>query len=216
MSKASRRRQRPGNQPTTNRPTGSPLRRPGQPDRAGRRLDRAPAARPRPVPGLPPAPRPPALALPARPPPRHAPSDRHGRRDRARPQPGIGRRERQRTTYQPSFMERYRTAIVIVAALAGVALLSAFVFLQSSQPAYACSTIWTPDPTASPAPGATPEPRLRPARHGQQPRRARRQGHLHLLRPGVRVARQLAWGGRPDRRTRLRSHRQRRPDGLDP
>lgn len=58
-------------------------------------------------------------------------------------------------TYKPSFMERYRTVIVIIAALAGVALLSAFVFLQSSQPAYACSTIWTPDPTASPAPSAT-------------------------------------------------------------
>jgi hypothetical protein len=66
-----------------------------------------------------------------------------------------GRRERQRTTYKPSFVERYRTAIVVVAALAGVALLSAFVFLQSSQSAYACSTIWTPEPTASPAPSAT-------------------------------------------------------------
>ena len=58
-------------------------------------------------------------------------------------------------TYKPSFMERYRTPIVIVAAIAGVALLSAFVFFQSSQPAYACSTIWTPEPTASPAPSAT-------------------------------------------------------------
>jgi hypothetical protein len=58
-------------------------------------------------------------------------------------------------TYQPTFMERYRTAIIVVAAIAGIALLSAFVFLQSSQPAYACSTIWTPQPTASPAPSAT-------------------------------------------------------------
>jgi hypothetical protein len=66
-----------------------------------------------------------------------------------------GRRERQRTTYKPSFMERYRTAIIIVAALAGVALLSVFVFLQSSAPAFACSTVWTPEPTASPAPSAT-------------------------------------------------------------
>jgi hypothetical protein len=53
-------------------------------------------------------------------------------------------------------MERYRTAIVLVAGLAGVALLATFVFLSASQPAYACSTIWTPDPTPSPAPGATP------------------------------------------------------------
>jgi hypothetical protein len=37
----------------------------------------------------------------------------------------------------------------------GVALLSVFVFLSASQPAFACSTIWTPDPTASPSPGAT-------------------------------------------------------------
>ena len=66
-----------------------------------------------------------------------------------------GRRERQRMTYKPSFMERYRTAIIIVAALAGVALLSVFVFLQSSAPAFACSTVWTPEPTASPAPSAT-------------------------------------------------------------
>ena len=29
-------------------------------------------------------------------------------------------------------------------------------FFSASQPAYACSTIWTPDPTASPSPGATP------------------------------------------------------------
>jgi len=53
-------------------------------------------------------------------------------------------------------MERYRTAIVVVAALAGVALISLFVFFSASQAAYACSTIWTPDPTASPSPGATP------------------------------------------------------------
>jgi hypothetical protein len=52
-------------------------------------------------------------------------------------------------------MERYRTAIVVVAALVSVALLSVFVFLSASQPAYACSTIWTPEPTASPSPGAT-------------------------------------------------------------
>jgi hypothetical protein len=52
-------------------------------------------------------------------------------------------------------MERYRTAIIVVAALAGVAVLSAFVFLSASQQAYACSTIWTPKPTASPGPNAT-------------------------------------------------------------
>ncbi len=67
-----------------------------------------------------------------------------------------GRRERQRAAYKPSFMERYRTAIVVAVAVAGVVLLSGFVFLSASQPAYACSTIFTPAPTPSPAPGATP------------------------------------------------------------
>lgn len=57
--------------------------------------------------------------------------------------------------YEPSFMERYRTAIVAVAAVLGVALLSFVVFFSASQPAYACSTVWTPKPTPSPAPGAT-------------------------------------------------------------
>jgi hypothetical protein len=58
---------------------------------------------------------------------------------------------------KPSFFERYRTVIILVAAIAGVALLSAFVFASAAQPAYACSTIWTPSPTPPPAAGATPD-----------------------------------------------------------
>jgi hypothetical protein len=53
-------------------------------------------------------------------------------------------------------MERNRTRIVALAAIAGVVLVAVFVFFSASQPAYACSTIWTPSPTASPAPSATP------------------------------------------------------------
>jgi hypothetical protein len=53
-------------------------------------------------------------------------------------------------------MERNRTPIVVVAALVGVALISVFVFFSASQPAFACSTIWAPAPTASPTAGATP------------------------------------------------------------
>jgi hypothetical protein len=53
-------------------------------------------------------------------------------------------------------MERNRTRIVALAAIAGVALLSVFVFFSASQPAYACSQIWEPTPTASPAASATP------------------------------------------------------------
>jgi hypothetical protein len=73
-------------------------------------------------------------------------------------------------------MERYRTAIVIVAALAGVALLSVFVFYSASQKLYACSTIWSPAPTTPPAPGATPNLGF------VQPD----MGHLHVP-PGERV-----------------------------
>jgi hypothetical protein len=67
-----------------------------------------------------------------------------------------GRRERSRAMYKPSFMERYRTAIFAGAAVLGIALVAGFVFLSASQPAYACSTIFSPQPTASPGPGATP------------------------------------------------------------
>ena len=67
-----------------------------------------------------------------------------------------GRRERQRAAYQPSFLERYRTAILAGAVVLGVVLISGFVFFSASQPAFACSTVWTPSPTASPSAGATP------------------------------------------------------------
>jgi uncharacterized protein DUF3105 len=71
--------------------------------------------------------------------------------------PRAGRRDRQRVTYQrQSFVERYRAALIIGAALIGVVLIAGFVFYSATQPAYACSTIWTPSPTASPAPGQTP------------------------------------------------------------
>lgn len=55
-------------------------------------------------------------------------------------------------------MERNRTAIVGVAALAGVALISVFVFFSASAPAYACSTEWVPGATPSPALGAPANP----------------------------------------------------------
>ena len=53
-------------------------------------------------------------------------------------------------------MERYRSAIVAVAGVAGVALIAIFVFASASTSAYACSTEWTPEPTASPGAGASP------------------------------------------------------------
>ncbi len=67
-----------------------------------------------------------------------------------------GRRDRQRTAHKPSVLERYRTALIALAAVAGVVLISVFVFASASAPAYACSTTWDPAPTASPAADATP------------------------------------------------------------
>ena len=69
-----------------------------------------------------------------------------------------GRRERARPGYQPSFAERHRTPIVAFVALAGVVLISAFVFFSASSPAYACTDEWVPAATASPAAGASPNP----------------------------------------------------------
>ncbi|MGH9022245.1 MAG: DUF3105 domain-containing protein [Acidimicrobiia bacterium] len=55
-------------------------------------------------------------------------------------------------------MERNRTPIVLLAALASVVLISAFVFFSASAPVYACSTEWAPSPTASPSAGASANP----------------------------------------------------------
>jgi hypothetical protein len=55
-------------------------------------------------------------------------------------------------------MERYRTLIVAAAAIAGVVLISAFVFASAASPAFACSQEWVPAPTASPAAGAPANP----------------------------------------------------------
>lgn len=111
--------------------------------------------------------KPPSTGVPADPPapPPSSPSGPTGLTNGRPPSSGRspsaarrhGRREHQRAAvHQPTFLERHRNLIVIVAALAGVALLSAFVFTSASQAAYACSTVWTPTPTASPAAGATP------------------------------------------------------------
>ncbi len=66
-----------------------------------------------------------------------------------------GRRERVRVYDQPSFLERYRTRLLALAGVVVVALIAVFVFFSATAPSYACSTEWSPAPTASPAPGAT-------------------------------------------------------------
>jgi hypothetical protein len=69
-----------------------------------------------------------------------------------------GRRERPRIGAQPSFLERYRSAIIGLAAITAVALIGLFVFASATTPAYACSNEWQPDPTQPPAAGASPQP----------------------------------------------------------
>jgi hypothetical protein len=59
-------------------------------------------------------------------------------------------------TYERSFTERYRGAIVAVAAIAGVALIAIYVFASASASAYSCTKEWSPVPTASPAAGSSP------------------------------------------------------------
>lgn len=68
-----------------------------------------------------------------------------------------GRREHARGGHKASFIERYRTAIVALAALVGVVLVATFVFLSASAPATACTNVWAPAATANPAANATPE-----------------------------------------------------------
>jgi len=73
-------------------------------------------------------------------------SERAGRRDRARP------------LARPSAFQRYRTIILAAAVLAVLAVVGAGLFSAATEPAYACTTIWEPSPTASPREGASPLP----------------------------------------------------------
>lgn len=57
-----------------------------------------------------------------------------------------------------SFFERYRRILVVAAIVAVVALVGAGLVSSVTQPAYACSTAWVPDPTAAPAEGSSPQP----------------------------------------------------------
>jgi hypothetical protein len=66
-----------------------------------------------------------------------------------------GRRERPRHYREPSFFERYRTAIVTVAGVAILGVVGAFVFLGAAAPTYACSSIFNPSSTPSISPGSS-------------------------------------------------------------
>ncbi|HEX5015496.1 MAG TPA: DUF3105 domain-containing protein [Candidatus Limnocylindrales bacterium] len=67
-----------------------------------------------------------------------------------------GRRERvRRIDPRPSFVQRYRTAIIGVAVVAIVAVVGFFAFAQSTQASYTCSIQFDPSPTPSPEAGST-------------------------------------------------------------
>lgn len=74
--------------------------------------------------------------------------------------PRVGRRERSRTYAgaKPSFIQRNRNLLVGMAVIAIVGLAGIGMFAAASQPVYACSTIWQPEATPTPAEGASPQP----------------------------------------------------------
>ena len=98
-----------------------------------------------------------------------------------------GRRPTARTYrhQQRPFVERYRGWIVVVAALAGVALIALFVFSSAAAPAYACSTLFDPAPTASPAAGQTPSLGYPQDDMGNKHVAVGDQGHVHVLPAGA-------------------------------
>ncbi|HEX2756839.1 MAG TPA: DUF3105 domain-containing protein, partial [Candidatus Limnocylindrales bacterium] len=66
-----------------------------------------------------------------------------------------GRRERVRPGPAPSFLERYRTAIVTIAAVAIVAVAVGYVFIGSTSAAYTCGNQFAPSPTPPIDPGSS-------------------------------------------------------------
>jgi hypothetical protein len=76
-----------------------------------------------------------------------------------RPVSGVGaragRRERVRSAPAPSFLERYRTVIVTIAAVAIVAVAVGYVFIGSTSAAYTCASQFNPSPTPPITPGSS-------------------------------------------------------------
>jgi uncharacterized protein DUF3105 len=66
-----------------------------------------------------------------------------------------GRRERARTYRQPTFFERYRTAIISVVAIAIAAIGVGWIFLGSTAAAYTCGQEFNPSPTPTVEPGSS-------------------------------------------------------------
>lgn len=72
--------------------------------------------------------------------------------------PRAGRRERSRYAPEKTFFERYRGLLVGLGVILVVGIAGIGIVLASTQQAYACSTEWVPDPTPSPAAGASAQP----------------------------------------------------------
>jgi hypothetical protein len=80
-------------------------------------------------------------------------------RSTGRPVSGVGaragRRERVRSAPAPSFLERYRTVIVTIAAVAIVAVAVGYVFIGSTSALYTCTSQFNPSPTPPIAAGSS-------------------------------------------------------------
>jgi hypothetical protein len=73
----------------------------------------------------------------------------------AGPPTRAGRRERVRSGPKPTFLERYRTAIVTVAAVAIAAIAVGYVFIGSTAASFTCSSQFSPSPTPVVSPGSS-------------------------------------------------------------
>jgi hypothetical protein len=94
--------------------------------------------------------------------PSHPPAAPGGVRPSTSPTgtPRVGRRTRTRTasSARPGFLERYRTLLIGLAAVAVIAVVGVGLFAAATTPAFACSNVWVPDPTPTPGATASPQP----------------------------------------------------------
>jgi uncharacterized protein DUF3105 len=66
-----------------------------------------------------------------------------------------GRRETVRRYHEPTFLERYRTLLAGVAAVAVLAVVLGVVFIGATQSVYACTNVFDPSPTPTVSPGSS-------------------------------------------------------------
>jgi len=76
---------------------------------------------------------------------------------RTAPKAGPGPRSRRVPAPQRSFLDRNRVRLLWAGAIAVVLVASGLVFVSLSQKGYVCLSEWTPGPTPTTAPSATPQ-----------------------------------------------------------